>query len=111
MEQELLLKFKKALEKSSAELKEKIEELEKPKDFGDDIDSLEAESDETEEMGNRISVAGEYRQKLANIDIALQKINEGKYGICEKCGNEIEREILDLVPESDLCKECKMEGR
>lgn len=109
MEQELLSKFKKALEKSSAELKKKIEELEKPKDFGDDIDSLEAEADETEEMGNRMSIAKEYRQKLANIDSAFKRIEEEKYGICDKCHKEIEKEILELVPESELCRGCKLE--
>lgn len=110
MEQELLSKFKKALEKSSEELKEKIKMLEHPEDFGDDTDSLEEESDETEEMGNNFSVASEYRQKLSNVDSALRKMEEGKYGICEKCGKEIEEEVLELVPESDLCKECKLES-
>jgi RNA polymerase-binding transcription factor DksA len=110
MEKELLLKFKNALEKSSVDLNEKIKELENPEDFGDDVDSLEEESDEAEEKGNDLSVAAEYRQKLANVDSALRKMEEEKYGICENCGKEIEEEVLNLVPESDLCKKCKLEA-
>jgi RNA polymerase-binding transcription factor DksA len=111
MNSENLSKFKEALEKSAVELREKIKMLEHPEDFGDDIDSLEEESDEAEEMGNNLSIANEYRQKLSSVESALQKIEEGKYGTCENCGKEIEEEILELVPESDLCKTCKIDNR
>jgi RNA polymerase-binding transcription factor DksA len=41
------------------------------------------------------------------IDAALNKITAGTYGKCERCGKEIEKEVLDLVPESQLCEEHK----
>ncbi|HDL59933.1 MAG TPA: TraR/DksA family transcriptional regulator, partial [candidate division WOR-3 bacterium] len=43
---------------------------------------------------------------LKSIDVALKKIKEGKYGICEKCGKEIEEERLDLIPWTRYCSIC-----
>jgi len=107
MKSEFLLQFKKQLERISTSLKESIKKFQKTPDFGDDIDSLEEEADETEELGNRMAIANEYRGRLVNVDSALEKMKEGKYGICESCGKEIEKEVLELVPESSLCKACK----
>ena len=38
---------------------------------------------------------------------ALANIEKGKYGVCAKCGGEIEREVLEASPESSLCRQCK----
>jgi RNA polymerase-binding transcription factor DksA len=35
---------------------------------------------------------------LAEIDTALQRIREGRYGVCEKSGELIRRERLDAIP-------------
>ncbi len=45
---------------------------------------------------------------LKEIERALQKIYEGSYGICEKCGEEIEEERLTLLPWTRVCSKCKM---
>jgi len=45
--------------------------------------------------------------KLKNVDLALEKIKKGKYGICEKCGKEIEEKRLEVYPEARLCQKCK----
>ncbi len=110
MKPEFLSKFKKILEKLGSNLRSKIKKLQCVPDFGSDIDSLGEEADETEEFGNRMAVANEYREQLANVDSALKKIKEKKYGICENCGREIEKDVLELVPESKLCKNCKKRG-
>ncbi|MCD6489235.1 MAG: TraR/DksA C4-type zinc finger protein, partial [Thermodesulfobacterium sp.] len=44
--------------------------------------------------------------KLRNINLALKKIKEGKYGICEKCHKPIEIERLKARPEAKLCMKC-----
>ena len=111
MKPEFLSKFKRILEELGSNLRNKIKKLQRVPDFGSDIDSLEEEADETEEFGNRMAVASEYRGQLANVDSALEKIKEKKYGICDNCGKEIEKEVLELVPESSLCKSCKKKSR
>jgi RNA polymerase-binding transcription factor len=40
---------------------------------------------------------------LAAIDAALGRIDDGTYGKCERCGNEIEAERLEALPWATLC--------
>jgi DnaK suppressor protein len=40
---------------------------------------------------------------LAAIDAALARIDEGTYGRCEQCGQEIEQERLEALPWATLC--------
>jgi RNA polymerase-binding protein DksA len=40
---------------------------------------------------------------LAAIDAALTRIDDGSYGLCERCGREIEPERLDAIPYATLC--------
>lgn len=48
-----------------------------------------------------------FEDKLAMIAEALEAIAEGKYGICESCGNTISVERLEVVPYTTLCLDCK----
>ncbi len=45
------------------------------------------------------------RQKL-EVQNALARIDEGKYGQCSFCGNEISFERLDAFPEVQTCVSC-----
>jgi DnaK suppressor protein len=47
------------------------------------------------------------REKLRNIDEALLKIDEGEYGICEECEEEIPVGRLKIVPFARYCVKCK----
>ena len=47
-------------------------------------------------------------QKLAAIEEALQGAHEGTYGTCEHCGNPIDPERLEILPETILCVKCKL---
>ncbi|HEY4496992.1 MAG TPA: hypothetical protein VI432_02490 [Candidatus Paceibacterota bacterium] len=100
-------KFKNILLDEEKILQNKIKEMEAPTDFGDAVDHGEEESDEDEELENRSSVAETYRDRLVNVQSALNRITENKYGLCSNCGNEIETDLLNSVPESNLCKDCK----
>jgi RNA polymerase-binding protein DksA len=44
---------------------------------------------------------------LTAIDEALQRIDEGTYGTCGRCGNPIAEERLDAIPYANRCIECK----
>jgi len=50
---------------------------------------------------------------LERINRALEKIDEGTYGICDRCGNPIAKLRLDAVPHASFCIECQdiIEGR
>ena len=44
---------------------------------------------------------------LAQIDAALQRIDDGTYGVCENCGEQIPLERLEALPWTTLCIDCK----
>jgi len=46
------------------------------------------------------------KETLKKIDKALQKMEEGVYGKCEKCGDNIFFERLDVLPYTGICKDC-----
>jgi DnaK suppressor protein len=46
-------------------------------------------------------------RKLEEIDNALKQVQEGTYGICERCGESIDPARLEIVPEATLCVRCK----
>ncbi len=47
------------------------------------------------------------RAVLAQIDRALDRLEAGTYGMCEKCGAPIGEERLRVAPFATLCVECK----
>jgi DnaK suppressor protein len=67
---------------------------------------LEDEADKVEEYTSLLSIEQTLEKKLQNINIALDKIEKGDYGICEKCGKKIAAERLKLVPEARTCAKC-----
>lgn len=87
-----------------------IKDLGKPVNLGDDIDHGDEKTDEAEELSNRFGEENDLKKRLDEIDVALGKIEKGDYGVCESCGGKIEEEILDIDPESRLCKECKIKS-
>lgn len=44
---------------------------------------------------------------LAAIDAALERIDQGTYGICSTCGNPIPAERLQALPYASQCIDCK----
>lgn len=102
-------KYKEKLEQIKGELEKEIKPLEEEvPEFGSDIDHFEEESNEAEEFSNNLSVAKVIRERLANVETALEKIEKGTYGTCEKCKKPIKALLLDIDPESRYCKECKL---
>ena len=44
---------------------------------------------------------------LYHIDQALERIENGTFGLCASCGNPVSRERLEFVPHARLCIACK----
>ncbi|WP_024621879.1 TraR/DksA family transcriptional regulator [Metaclostridioides mangenotii] len=47
--------------------------------------------------------------RLYQVDKALDRIDEGTYGTCEECKSSIEKDRLDIIPETNLCNKCAKE--
>jgi len=48
-----------------------------------------------------------HRDDLQKLDEAIRKLNEGTYGICEDCGDEISEKRLNILPYAIYCIDCK----
>lgn len=70
---------------------------------GDIYDQASSERDR--ELG--LLLGDREREKLRHIDEALLRIQEGEYGICEECEEEIPVGRLRVVPFARYCVRCK----
>lgn len=55
------------------------------------------EADEVQEYDNKLSLEYSLELKLKDVNEALEKMENGTYGKCEKCGKEIEKERLRVA--------------
>ncbi len=66
--------------------------------------SEQAQEREDEEVLEDLGLAGQ--QEIRMIEAALRRIDEGEYGFCARCGEEIPEARLDIVPHAPLCRTC-----
>ena len=52
------------------------------------------------------TLAGMRSDRLGQINAALQSIDEGIYGMCQKCGKPINPRRLDAEPQAITCMDC-----
>ena len=70
---------------------------------GDIYDQASSERDR--ELG--LLLGDREREKLRHIDEALLRLDEGEYGICEECEEEIPMGRLKIVPFARHCVKCQ----
>src|SRR4051794_22174168 len=46
------------------------------------------------------------RGRVAELDLALERLREGTYGVCERCGRAIPVERLEIRPAARTCVTC-----
>lgn len=61
------------------------------------------------DMNFMLKLKGRERHLLKKIDEALEKIENGTYGICDACGENINTKRLEARPVTNMCIECKTE--
>jgi DnaK suppressor protein len=94
-------------------------------------DRLQASRQELDEIEERLQDKGDYspgtgdplvvrweldlalRERVENridqLEEALERLEEGTYGICSHCGRPIDVERLEALPQTDLCIHCARE--
>ncbi len=109
-------KFKIALEAELNKLNTEMKELgvKNPEVKGDwvertnDLDTASADlndvADRTEEYDERRATLATLEGRYNNIILALKKIADGNYGICEVSGESIEEDRLEANPAARTCK-------
>ena len=93
------------LEDMLAELQGRGQRIEEDLDDPLDPDS----SERAVEMEDDISLEGEaalVAREIASVKRALARIDDGSYGTCVRCGEEISPARLEARPEAALCIDC-----
>lgn len=109
MNKQQLKKFKTLLQEKRDEILKKAKQtLEEDmtldsNDLADEMDLASSESLQSFTLRLR----GREKGLLDKIEKALVKIDEGSFGTCEECGEEISVKRLEARPETTLCIRCK----
>jgi len=100
-----VLQRKAQLEDRLAALEEKLRGIDAELDSHQSRDweelATERETDEVLEGEGRAGKA-----EMAAIRAALRRVDEGTYGECVQCGEEIAEARLDLLPYTPFCADC-----
>jgi DnaK suppressor protein len=86
-----------------------LERLTEPPEQGAGIGFGKRVGDGTTEAVERISTTATARSLAASIreiDLALERFENGKYGVCEVCGGPIPGERLEALPATATCMNC-----
>ena len=100
---------RRALEARRAAASERVAELAKAPELGEAQGFGKRIGDGTTEAISRLTDIGVGRSLesgLARTERALAKLDEGTYGVCDRCGGEIAPRRLEAMPDSVLCVQC-----
>ncbi|MFH1838174.1 MAG: TraR/DksA C4-type zinc finger protein [Candidatus Kuenenbacteria bacterium] len=115
MNKNFLEKIKKTLFEEKKKLEKKLNEIAiKNEDTKDDyvanFPNIGNEEDENilevTEFEENIGIENSLEISLQQINQALKRIEENKFGICEKCNKEINEQRLLVFPAAVLCQKC-----
>ncbi|MBN1807458.1 MAG: TraR/DksA family transcriptional regulator [Planctomycetes bacterium] len=73
--------------------------------MGDSFDIAQEVADESVSRG----ILATAEEELAQIDAALERIDNGEYGLCSVCGKPIPKPRLKVLPYATMCVKCKSE--
>jgi DnaK suppressor protein len=61
----------------------------------------------TAERSELLAIVDQLRSAYGEVVHALEQMDRGSYGKCERCGNEIPADRLEALPTARLCMACK----
>lgn len=80
-----------------------VENMDEDENFPDPTDRASMESN----RNSVLRIRDRERKLIFKIQEALQRLDDGQYGLCEECGEEIAIERLKARPVTTLCIDCK----
>ena len=113
MEKEIIKKIKKDLKTEKERLENDLGNIAKKKgkkftpiypEYGNKDEENAAE---VEEYEIHLSLDKNLEKLLSNVIKSLIKIEQGTYGKCENCGQEIPKERLEAFPSANFCITCQ----
>ncbi len=117
--------YRKKLEEEKAKISKTIEGMEDNTLFGDttkhtsekySTGELSSYDNHIGDIGTDVymhdmdsSLVNHEKYVLNEINEALNKMEDGTYGICTNCHQKIDKNRLDIIPETTLCASCAKE--
>jgi RNA polymerase-binding protein DksA len=105
--------FRKELEEERDQLRRQFSEIEESSlgapqsELSGEVSSFDEEyadaGTDTFERERDLSLSNNIRDLIDKIGRALERIDEGTYGICERCGRPIEKARMKALPYATLC--------
>ena len=74
---------------------------------GSPFGKREEEATESMELEKRLAVEQRLKALLTEVDQALQKLDNGSYGVCEMCHKPIDPARMEALPQAILCMSCR----
>ena len=105
-----LKKFQELLEEKRKAVLERAREMLAVENMALDTNDLPDEMDlaSSEYLQSfEFRLRGREKSLLSKLDLALKKIDDGTFGICEICEEPIGKKRLEARPETPLCIKCK----
>ncbi len=101
--EEILFKRREALKNALAG---DLSQLREMQESGDIVDlALDTSSDEISSQLAEVEA-----RELANVEIDMEKMKQGSYGLCEACKKSIPLARLQALPYATLCIKCQREA-
>jgi len=72
-----------------------------------ELTEISADTGDPGEEHNRAALLAVTRRNLEQLAGALQRIADGSYGRCERCGAPIPAERLEILPHARFCVPCQ----
>lgn len=116
LSKQFLKSQKNIIEEEQKKIATQIESLKKEDPFSDPdhaSDNAAVDTDVREQVGHETVEAQikDLSRRQSDLQIALQRLEKGYYGVCERCGVDIPETRLELVPEARFCIDCERKLR
>jgi len=109
--------FRKRLIEEKQEVFETLQRMEDHNGLGasmvEDVGELSAYDNHPADLGTEMfmtemqgNLQNHEGYRIAEIERALHKVEDGSYGKCELCGAEIPEERLEILPDANICMAC-----
>jgi DnaK suppressor protein len=111
-QKKLLLEERETYTRQATALRAEADQLAQDRDPGDvqfDEESGQGDSMNVERERD-LALSAQALAAVEEIDRALEKLELGTYGVCEKCNENIPKERLKALPYAALCVKCKAGG-
>jgi DnaK suppressor protein len=99
---ELIATLRASLEEERGQLQAQLAEFDDEGDLSYDENFADSAQVAGQQGANR-ALAGQLKENLSEVERALQKMDDGTYGICERCGKEIAEARLEAMPATPFC--------